>query len=183
MPPRKKSAPPKVRELILTEQLAEEATWQHKLRAAAYSGIAESDVTEIVRNAVDRAKAGDNKAIDFVMKLLGTDRPLAVTNNLYVDGQRTEGKPTDAPPGTDSKVEAMAKRVANGEPVFHGRDRLEYGGKATSVEKSDPGLDGPSRGRNVPPNGETLWCSTLIEMWLRLHYGPARQSFRASRIG
>lgn len=126
---KRKNAPgPKVTELITTEQLAEEATWQHKLRAAAFGGISEADVKEIMQNAVQRAKAGDAKAMDYVMKLLGTERPIKVTNNLYVDGQRTDAKPSDAVPGSASKVEALANRAANGEKLFHGHDRLDYEG-------------------------------------------------------
>lgn len=122
---RKRAPAPKVTELITTDQLSEEATWQYKLRAAAFDGITEADVTEIVQGAVRRAKEGDAKAIDFVMKMLGTDRPIKVTNNLYVDGQRQEGAPTNAMPGSEAKLEEMRRRVTNGEEVFHGRDRHE----------------------------------------------------------
>jgi len=125
----KKRAPgPKVTELITTEQLAEEATWQHKLRAAAFNGISEQDVTEIVQNAVQRAKEGDPKAVNFVMKMLGADRPITVNNHLYVDGEKRDPKPTEAVPGSEEKLEEMRRRVTNGERVFDGRDRIGYEG-------------------------------------------------------
>ncbi|MEO1619141.1 MAG: hypothetical protein AAFV88_25040 [Planctomycetota bacterium] len=53
---------------------------------AIYDSIDESDIAEIVKNQVAKAKAGDAKAIQFVFgHVLGTNRSLTVNNTLVTD--------------------------------------------------------------------------------------------------
>lgn len=45
-----------------------------------------------------------------------------------------DGTPTDAAPGTAEKVELIAKRLRNGEPLFHEDDRDDYDGLVAPVK-------------------------------------------------
>lgn len=61
---------------------------QGRLRQAVFDQISESDVSEIVAKQVTKAKEGDEKAIQFVMKYaLGFGQPttLRQTNILTTD--------------------------------------------------------------------------------------------------
>lgn len=39
-----------------------------------------------------------------------------------------EPKPTEAPPGTQEKIDILRKRMENGEPLWHENDRTDYSG-------------------------------------------------------
>lgn len=86
------------RSLVLSEiqnqQLAEEQTYQAKLRAAAVGSVCEADVTDVVQGIVKRAKEGDKIAIDQLFnQILGThSRPTHVTNNLVVEDVETAAR-------------------------------------------------------------------------------------------
>lgn len=41
--------------------------------------------------------------------------------------------PTDAPAGSNEKLEALAKRVLRGEPLWHPEDRSDYSGLTGAV--------------------------------------------------
>jgi hypothetical protein len=59
--------------------------WQLNLQKACFGGITESDIQEIVKNQVEKAKAGDQNAIKFVMgHLLGGSRPINVHNTQII---------------------------------------------------------------------------------------------------
>lgn len=52
---------------------------QGQLRQAIFDSISESDVADIVKKQVEKAKAGDNKSLEFVMKyVLGFGQPLTL---------------------------------------------------------------------------------------------------------
>lgn len=52
---------------------------QGKLRQAIFDAISVQDVTEIVKKQVEKAKAGDEKSLQFVMKyVLGFGQPISV---------------------------------------------------------------------------------------------------------
>lgn len=40
---------------------------------------------------------------------------------------------TDAPAGSDEKIEALRKRVLSGQPLWHGEDREDYSGLTGAV--------------------------------------------------
>ncbi len=40
---------------------------------------------------------------------------------------------TDAPAGSDEKIEALRLRVLAGQPLWHGEDRKDYGGLTGAV--------------------------------------------------
>lgn len=68
------------------EILPEEACYQARLRAAVYDGVQETDVTEIVKGIVARAKAGDVHAQKlFFDQILGakTKPTQIVVNNTF----------------------------------------------------------------------------------------------------
>ncbi|MCH2178646.1 MAG: hypothetical protein MK106_07560 [Mariniblastus sp.] len=41
--------------------------------------------------------------------------------------------PTDAPAGSEAKIEALRKRVLSGQPLWHGDDREDYSGLSGAV--------------------------------------------------
>lgn len=41
--------------------------------------------------------------------------------------------PTDAPAGSDEKIEALRQRVLSGQPLWHGEDRQDYSGLTGAV--------------------------------------------------
>lgn len=52
---------------------------QGQLRQAIFDAISVQDVTEIVKKQVEKAKAGDEKSLQFVMKyVLGFGQPISV---------------------------------------------------------------------------------------------------------
>lgn len=52
---------------------------QGKLRQAIFDAISVQDVTEIVKKQVEKAKAGDERSLQFVMKyVLGFGQPISV---------------------------------------------------------------------------------------------------------
>ena len=52
---------------------------QGRLRQAIFDSISESDITQIIKKQVDKAKAGDAKSLEFVMKyVLGFGQPVTL---------------------------------------------------------------------------------------------------------
>ncbi len=45
----------------------------------------------------------------------------------------TEFEATDAPAGSDEKIEILRRRVERGMPLWHGSDRLDYSGLTGAV--------------------------------------------------
>lgn len=101
--------------------------WMAKLRAAAQKHITENDIEAIVAKQVEKAKDGDQAALKFVFdQVLGgasfKGATFVQTTTHHHYGDQDPNAPTDAEPGTDDKVAAMAARVANGRPVFDDHD-------------------------------------------------------------
>lgn len=94
------------------QQLVEEQhTAQAKLRAAVFNAVGESDVKDIVKGIVERAKSGDKEATKYFFDyILGGRVTTAVQQNVYVDGRSEPDEPTDAKPGSPEKVALMADR-------------------------------------------------------------------------
>ncbi len=46
-------------------------------------------------------------------------------------------QPTDAPAGSDEKLDAMAERVRRGHPLWHPEDRCDYSGLTGAVRPRD----------------------------------------------
>ncbi len=44
-----------------------------------------------------------------------------------------EFAPTEAPAGSDEKIEAMRRRIAQGVPLWHDRDRQDYSGLTGAI--------------------------------------------------
>jgi hypothetical protein len=67
--------------------IADELSYQSKLRQAIYGAVSESDVSAMVKKIVEDARAGDRKAQDLVFKyLLGAGGSPKITfNNLCTD--------------------------------------------------------------------------------------------------
>lgn len=61
--------------------------WQAALRAAMVNSIDEDDMKQIVEKQVEKAKAGDARALQFVLDLVGAKTPVTITNNLVVDAE------------------------------------------------------------------------------------------------
>jgi hypothetical protein len=52
-----------------------------------------------------------------------------ISNSLFL--------PTDAPAGTPEKIEVLRSRVERGQPLWHERDRIDYGGLTGVVQPVD----------------------------------------------
>lgn len=51
----------------------------------------------------------------------------------FVPHQGDEFAPTDAPAGSDEKIEALRRRVLGGMPMWHEEDRQDYSGLTGAV--------------------------------------------------
>ncbi len=56
--------------------------WQSQLRAACINSISPDDMVSIVQKQLERAKEGDERAIAFVMNLIGTNQKITVNNHF-----------------------------------------------------------------------------------------------------
>jgi hypothetical protein len=104
--------------------------WIMMMREAAMKAISISDVADIVKDQVARAKKGDQNAIRFVFdQVLGGAQLKVATfiqNNYTAETiAAATGKPTPVMPGTPDKVEVMRMRVAAGAEVFNANDGPE----------------------------------------------------------
>ncbi len=45
--------------------------------------------------------------------------------------------PTDAPAGSEDKIEALRQRVLSGQPLWHGDDRKDYTGLSGAIRPRD----------------------------------------------
>ena len=64
---------------------AQSVAIQSKLRAAVFSGVKEGDIQAIIAKQVEKAKAGDASAAQFVMRcVVGMGQPVTLQNfNVY----------------------------------------------------------------------------------------------------
>jgi len=100
--------------------------WLGALREAAF-GVSADDVAEIVKGLLAEAKAGDTRAAKFVFDvLLGERRFKGATfiQNVYEGGNGggRPDEPSDAPPGSEGKIELMRRRVEAGLDTDNGAD-------------------------------------------------------------
>ena len=51
----------------------------------------------------------------------------------FVPSQDESFVPTDAPAGSEDKIEALRQRVLSGKPLWHGGDRKDYTGLTGAV--------------------------------------------------
>lgn len=51
----------------------------------------------------------------------------------FVPHESGDFSATDAPAGSDAKIEILRKRVEMGQPLWHGRDREDYAGLTGAV--------------------------------------------------
>lgn len=51
----------------------------------------------------------------------------------FVPNDGDEFNATDAPAGSDEKIEILRQRVALGQPLWHGEDRVDYSGLTGAV--------------------------------------------------
>lgn len=102
----------------MTDLVEEQHTAQAKLRAAVFNAVSESDITEVVKSIVEKAKGGDKIALRYLFDyVLGGRVTTAVQNNVYVD-QHSEPPATAARPGSAEKIEVLRGRLANGRDLF-----------------------------------------------------------------
>ncbi len=75
---------------------------QGQLRQAIFDSITEQDVAEMVRSRSRKAKSGDDKALQFVMKyVLGFGQPVTL-QQINVMGRRDRG--------ADRQAELISRR-------------------------------------------------------------------------
>lgn len=51
----------------------------------------------------------------------------------FVPSESNNFEPTDAPAGSDAKIEALRKRIEMGVPLWHDSDRQDYSGLTGAV--------------------------------------------------
>ena len=100
-------------------QIPEEATYQSKLRSAVFDAVSESDVADIVKGIVTRAKDGDQRAVQQVFDyVIGKQQPARLTQNNYY--QASEDVCDDEPietPGSPARIEQLRRRAAAGKSL------------------------------------------------------------------
>jgi hypothetical protein len=67
--------------------LSDLTSWQSSLRAAMVNTIDENDMAAIVQTQLAKAKQGDEKALRFILEVVGAKTPVTITNNLVVDSE------------------------------------------------------------------------------------------------
>ena len=55
----------------------------------------------------------------------------------FVEVETENFRPTRAPAGSKSKIDALRKRVERGEPLWHNDDRVDYTGLTGAVRPRD----------------------------------------------
>ena len=74
------------------EQQNNTLTMQGRLRQAIFDAITEQDVSTIVKKQVEKAKEGDEKSLQFVMKyVLGFGQPITL-QQINVQDAKTAAK-------------------------------------------------------------------------------------------
>lgn len=51
----------------------------------------------------------------------------------FAPEERDDFEPTDAPAGSDEKIETLRRRIAEGVPLWHDSDRKDYSGLTGAV--------------------------------------------------
>lgn len=96
---------------------SEVTCWQQAMRTAMYDGVTESDIGEIVRSVVARARKGDLKAAEFLFRWTIGRPEVKVQNAVFL------ADPTAARPG-DPTPEEIAQKTLQIREQRAGRGRL-----------------------------------------------------------
>jgi hypothetical protein len=108
----------------ITEQLPEELTYQSKFRKAIAEAVSESDVGDVVKGIVARAKNGDKDAIAHMFNyVLGGAQPIKITQNNHYHTEPSGGDTIDLDPdapGYFTEVQRRAELERN-KRLTHGR--------------------------------------------------------------
>lgn len=101
------------------------ADWMARLRAALFDAVTETDVAEIAGSLVKKAKEGDLQATRLLFSYVLGSSSVNVKQAVIVQGEpsRLPLGVANALPGTEPKIIAMQDRAANGESLFHPRDK------------------------------------------------------------
>ena len=51
----------------------------------------------------------------------------------FAPAESNEFSPTDAPAGSDEKIEILRRRIEEGHPLWHDEDRMDYSGLTGAV--------------------------------------------------
>ena len=51
----------------------------------------------------------------------------------FAPAESNEFSPTDAPAGSDKKIEILRRRIEEGHPLWHDEDRMDYSGLTGAV--------------------------------------------------
>jgi hypothetical protein len=74
------------------EQQRSELAMQGRLRQAIFDAVTEQDVTAIIKKQIEKAKQGDDKSLQFVMKyVLGFGQPITL-QQINVKDAKTAAK-------------------------------------------------------------------------------------------
>lgn len=88
---------------------AEVGCWQEAMRTALYDGVKESDIGEIVRGVVAKAKKGDLKAAEFLFRWTIGQQPKVIQQVVV---QQQPDAVIDLGPGpSDPSPEEIAQRT------------------------------------------------------------------------
>ena len=71
----------------LIESQSDIANWQNSLRAACFNAISPDDMSDIIKKQIEKAKDGNVQSANFMMALVGTNKPVQVkqTNVVVTD--------------------------------------------------------------------------------------------------
>jgi hypothetical protein len=101
--------------------------WQAKLKSAAFDAISESDVSEIVKAMVAKAKTGDANAVKMVFELLLNPKPnTAIQNNVFVPPSPPPAAISNSRPGSSAKILELQARAERGEDLHHANDKKDH---------------------------------------------------------
>lgn len=113
------------KEIVMSSQVAGGLNWLEQARSAVAQAAPVARLQGIIQKQLELAEQGDKAAVHFVFntlpKLMGSNQPIAITQNNFYGGEQPD-EPTEALPGTEDKIAAMQRRVAAGRPATSGKD-------------------------------------------------------------
>jgi hypothetical protein len=102
---------------------ADIATWQSRMRAIVLEEVSESEIREVLRAVLNRAKAGDLQAARLVLQY-AVGSPSRRDPDEY-QASDAEIARTGARGGTQAKLDVLAYRRAHGLPLHCNGDGPE----------------------------------------------------------
>lgn len=109
------------------DQAPDVPAWQAQLKAAAFDAISESDVQDIVKAMVAKAKTGDANAVKMVFELLLNPKPTtAIQNNVFVPPAPPPATISHSRPGSSAKILELQARAERGEELHHVDDKHDH---------------------------------------------------------